>query len=164
VDALRWYVQGLSERSALDIELQIPPNFERLSSETELVIFRVVQEALTNVHRHSGSKTAAIRLAQDGAIISVQIQDWGAGMTAEKLAEIQSHGSGVGIRGIRERVRQLKGEMKINSSVSGTRITVTFPVSECSRLYETEKARTYCVTEEPHSGERIESRLANSDR
>ena len=163
-DALRWYVQGLSERSSLDIELQIPADFERLSSETELVIFRVVQEALTNVHRHSRSKTAAIRLAQDDEIVSVEIQDWGEGIPAEKLAQIQSHGSGVGIRGIRERVRQLQGEMKIHSNASGTRITVTFPVSGCTRLHEMERVRTYCTREESHGGERIESGLANSDR
>ena len=63
--ALRWYVQGLAERSELDIDLKIPENFERLSPEMELVIFRLVQECLTNIHRHSGSKTALIRVGRE---------------------------------------------------------------------------------------------------
>ncbi len=132
-EALRWYVEGLSERSTLGVDLEIPPNFGRLSSEIELVIFRVVQEALTNIHRHSQSKTAVIRLARDEAGVSIEIQDHGKGMPAERLIEIQSHGSGVGIRGMRERVRQLKGEMKIGSDGTGTKVCVTLPVSQSSR-------------------------------
>jgi PAS domain S-box-containing protein len=125
--ALRWYVQGLTERSGLDIDLKIPEDFERLSPEMELVIFRLVQECLTNIHRHSGSRTALIRVGREADKIGVQVQDHGRGMSQERLAEVQSQGTGVGIRGMRERVRQLHGELTIESNALGTRIFATFP-------------------------------------
>ena len=125
--ALRWYIDGLVERGGIDIRLNIPEDFERQSREVELVIFRVVQEALTNVHRHSGSKTAVIDLKREGDSIHLSIQDQGRGIAPEKLATIRTKGSGVGFRGMNERVHQLKGKMHIQSSDSGTRITVTLP-------------------------------------
>jgi len=125
--ALGWYVQGLTERSELDIDLKIPENFERLSPEMELVIFRLIQECLTNVHRHSGSKTALIRVGRLADNIHVEVQDHGRGMSQERVAEVQSQGTGVGIRGMRERVRQVHGELTIESNALGTRISVTFP-------------------------------------
>jgi signal transduction histidine kinase len=125
--ALGWYVQGLTERSELDIDLKIPENFERLSPEMELVIFRLIQECLTNVHRHSGSKTALIRVGREADNIHVEVQDHGRGMSQERVAEVQSQGTGVGIRGMRERVRQVHGELTIESNALGTRISVTFP-------------------------------------
>ena len=125
--ALRWYVEGLVERGGIEIRLNIPEDFERQSRETELVIFRVVQEALTNVHRHSGSKTAVIDLRREGDAIHLSIQDQGRGIAPEKLAEIRTKGSGVGFRGMRERIRQLKGKIHIQSDKTGTRITVTLP-------------------------------------
>jgi signal transduction histidine kinase len=128
--ALRWYVEGLVERSGLSIDLKIPDSFERLSREMELVIFRVVQECLTNIHRHSGSKTASIRIQRQNENVHVTVQDSGKGMSAEKLAEIQSQGKGVGLRGIRERVRSLQGELTIESSSSGTTISVTLPAKK----------------------------------
>ena len=100
--ALGWYIDGLKERSNLSIELDIPSGFERLGPEVELAIFRLVQECLTNIHRHSGSKTAAIRIAREAGKIYVEIQDRGKGISAERLAAIQSQGAGVGIRGMRE--------------------------------------------------------------
>jgi signal transduction histidine kinase/DNA-binding response OmpR family regulator len=127
IGALRWYVEGLVERGGIEIRLNIPEDFERQSRETELVIFRVVQEALTNVHRHSGSKTAVIDLRREGNTIHLSIQDHGRGIAPEKLAEIRTKGSGVGFRGMLERVRQLKGKMQIQSDKTGTRITVTLP-------------------------------------
>jgi PAS domain S-box-containing protein len=125
--ALPWYVRGLAERSGLDIELNIPDNFERLAPEMELVIFRLVQECLTNIHRHSGSKTALIRVAREADKVSVEVQDHGRGMSKERFAEVQFQGTGVGIRGMRERVRQAHGEMTIESNALGTRIFATFP-------------------------------------
>ncbi len=122
-----WYVQGLAERSELNIDLKIPENFERLSPEMELVIFRLVQECLTNIHRHSGSKTALIRVVREADKIHVEVQDHGTGMSQERFAEVQSQGTGVGIRGMRERVRQVHGELTIESNALGTRIFATFP-------------------------------------
>lgn len=135
-EALRWYVRGLEERSPVRIGLEIPSQFRRLTPALELVIFRVVQEALTNIHRHSRSKTASIRLAQDSTAVAVEIEDRGRGINAEKLVAIHSHGSGVGIRGMRERVRLARGEMKIESNGNGTKISVVFPVSESSFVGE----------------------------
>ena len=127
-EAIRWYTEGLKERSGLDISLNIPEDFGRLSREMELVMFRLVQECLTNVHRHSGSKKAVIRLACEAESVSLVVQDEGKGMSTEKLVEIQSQGSGVGIAGMRERVRQFQGDMSIQSNSFGTKICVTFPV------------------------------------
>jgi PAS domain S-box-containing protein len=125
--ALSWYVQGLAERSGLDINLKISENFERLSPETELVIFRLVQECLTNIHRHSGSKTALIRVGREADKICVEVQDRGRGMSQKRFAEVQSEGTGIGIRGMRERVRQVHGELTIESNALGTKIFATFP-------------------------------------
>lgn len=125
--ALRWYTEGLTERSGISIELNILDNLGRLAPEVELAIFRLVQECLTNIHRHSGSKTAVIRIAREADEIYAEVQDHGKGISPERLAEIQSHGAGVGITGMRERVRQSHGELTIDSNVLGTKITATFP-------------------------------------
>ena len=127
-DALPWYVRGLKERSGLDVTLIIAEDFGRLSHEMELTIFRIVQECLTNVHRHSGSKVAEIRVARSAQAVSLEVRDDGGGISPEKLLEIQSRGSGVGIRGMRERVTQLGGEMKIESAGGGTKISVMLPL------------------------------------
>jgi PAS domain S-box-containing protein len=127
--ALSWYVQGLAERSSLEIDLRVPDNFGRLPSEMELVIFRLVQECLTNIHRHSGSKTALIRVERGENTIQVKVEDQGKGMSPERLAAIQSQGTGVGIRGMRERVRHLRGDLVIESNGSGTKIYATLPLT-----------------------------------
>jgi hypothetical protein len=91
-EALRWYIQGLTERSGLEITLEISDDFERLSREMELVMFRLVQECLTNIHRHSGSASAVIRIARDIDSVSLGVQDRGKGISAEKLSHLQSQG------------------------------------------------------------------------
>jgi PAS domain S-box-containing protein len=128
--ALRWYIDGLAQRSGLSIELDIPGNLERLAPDVELAIFRLVQECLTNIHRHSGSKTAVIRIARLPDKIYAEVQDHGKGISQERLAEIQSQGVGVGIRGMRERVRQSHGELTVDSNALGTKITAIFPAEE----------------------------------
>jgi PAS domain S-box-containing protein len=125
--ALRWYVEGLAERSELSIELDIPNELERLAPEMELAIFRLVQESLTNILRHSGSKTAVIRIGRKPDKIYLEVQDHGKGMPQERFAEVQSQGVGVGIRGLRERVRHCHGELTIESNALGTKITAIFP-------------------------------------
>jgi PAS domain S-box-containing protein len=138
--ALSWYVQGLEERSGLKIGLRIPDNFGRLPSEMELLIFRLVQECLTNIHRHSGSKTAQIEIAREGENVHVAVQDQGAGMSPQRLAEIQSHGTGVGIRGMRERVRQFHGDLVIESNGSGTKVSATLPLKTPLSTHKNEAA------------------------
>jgi two-component system NarL family sensor kinase len=125
--ALRWYIDGLTERSGLSIELNISDNLERLAPEVELAIFRLVQECLTNIHRHSGSKTAVIRIARESDKIHAEVQDQGRGISQQRLAEIQPQGVGVGIRGMRERVRQSHGELIVDSNALGTKVTAIFP-------------------------------------
>jgi PAS domain S-box-containing protein len=127
--AIDWYMQGLMERSGLEIELDIAENFGRLPADLELTIFRIVQESLTNIHRHSGSKTAKIHLSRSAHDVLLEIQDEGKGIPAEKLAAIKAQRTGVGIAGMRERVRHLKGEMDIQSNDGGATIVVTFPLS-----------------------------------
>ena len=126
--ALNWYVQGLKERSGLDVDLRIPEGFGRLPADVELVIFRIVQESITNVHRHSGSKSASIRVAREVDRVIVEVQDKGRGMLPEKLAEIQTQGSGVGISGIRERLRHFGGELIVDSNGSGTKVYAILPL------------------------------------
>ena len=131
-EALSYYIEGLRERSGLEITQAIDEDLGRLSREMELAIFRIVQECLTNVHRHSGSKVAAIRLKRDDRNIFLEVADGGSGISAEKLVEIQSHRSGVGIRGMRERVMQFGGKMDIESKERGTRILIMLPFARNS--------------------------------
>ena len=126
--ALAWYTQGLAERTPLKINLDIPHDLERIPKQMELGVFRVVQECLTNIHRHSGATDALIRISRSNGTLSLEVADNGKGIPADKLAEIQLKGTGVGIRGMRERVGQFQGEMKIESGPSGTKILVSLPV------------------------------------
>ena len=127
-DAIRWYIEGLMERSGLSIDLQIAQDFGRLSSEMELALFRIVQECLTNIHRHSGSKSAVVRLSRTAGGVRLEVQDEGKGIPAEKLRGIQAQRSGVGMTGMRERVRHFSGAMDIQSNGAGTKISVVLPV------------------------------------
>jgi PAS domain S-box-containing protein len=128
-EAISLYIRGLSERSGLDITFNISEGFGRLPRDMELAVFRLVQECLTNIHRHSGSKVAAIRMKRADRCVFLEVEDAGSGIPPEKLIEIQSHGTGVGIRGMRERVLQCGGEMKIESEGRGTKISITLPAS-----------------------------------
>ena len=129
--AIRWYMKGLADRSGLIIKLDISDDFGRLQDDIEVAIFRIVQEALTNIHRHSGGKSATIRLAHNSSAISLEIQDDGKGIPPEILAAIRSQRSGVGITGMRERVRHLGGDLDIQSDFNGTKVSVTLPLAEC---------------------------------
>jgi signal transduction histidine kinase len=95
----------------------------------ELSIFRVVQECLTNIHRHAGSPTAGIRIIQDDACLRVEIEDAGKGIPPEKESTFgSSANTGVGLRGMRERLRQSGGTLQIQSNGHGTRVTAILPV------------------------------------
>lgn len=126
--ALSWYVGGLAERTSLGISLDIAEDFGRLPRDMELVVFRTVQECLTNIHRHSGSKTASIRIARHPDHITVAVEDCGNGMSRETLQRLKSGGSGVGIAGMHERLRQFGGTLSIDSDSSGTQIRMKIPL------------------------------------
>jgi PAS domain S-box-containing protein len=128
--ALRWYVEGFAERSKINVELDIPADFGRLPHDAEIAIFRVIQECLTNIHRHSGSDTAAISISRAGSRLVVEVQDSGKGISEEKQRELTSSGrTGVGFRGMRERLRQLQGTLEIQSEGRGTVIRAILNVA-----------------------------------
>jgi two-component system sensor histidine kinase UhpB len=126
--AISWFLQGLLERSGLEVQLDISKEFGRLPRDMELVIFRLVQECLTNIHRHSESATASIQIVRASNQITLDIRDQGKGMSPARLAEIQLGRSGVGIGGMRERLRQFEGTIIIESDSSGTRVFTTIPL------------------------------------
>jgi signal transduction histidine kinase len=128
--ALTWFVEGLASRAGMKINLELPKSPERFEPSVELAIFRMVQECLTNVHRHSGSKTATVRLIADGGSIRLEVQDQGSGLPANRKDALSDEGSGVGLRGMRERVKQLGGEIEIRSDSSGTLVKVVIPKRE----------------------------------
>ena len=123
--AVRWYVEGFAERSKIEVNLHLDPKVGRLPGELETAIFRIVQECLTNIHRHSGSNWASITITRDSGNVTIEILDRGKGMpTPTRL--------GVGLQGMGERVRQLRGQLEIKSGNSGTRITAIFPTNAAS--------------------------------
>jgi PAS domain S-box-containing protein len=127
--ALRWYARGFSERSMIRVDVDIAEDFGRQSQEIEITIFRVVQEALTNVHRYSGSRTASIRLTRDRESICVEIEDTGCGIPLMSASDHQMSSQGVGIAGMRERIKELNGTFQIESSPGrGTTIRTILPL------------------------------------
>jgi signal transduction histidine kinase len=143
--ALTWYVKGFSERSKIGVDLEIPEDFGRLSRDLETAIFRVVQECLTNVHRHSGSAVAKIIIQHSDGHVRVEIEDKGKGIPLQKRAELASSPAatpGVGIRGMRERLRQLGGSLEIHSKGEnkGTLITAVVPAMVPPAVVEVKSA------------------------
>ena len=122
----RLFLEGFEERSKIKVKLDIPSNFERLPHDVETAIFRVVQECLTNIHRHSGSRVAAIRVTREGNEVKVEVRDQGKGMPSG------GGGSpikvGVGIQGMRERIKQFGGRFEIRSDKKGTTVRALVPV------------------------------------
>jgi PAS domain S-box-containing protein len=110
--AVRWYVDGFSKRSKIAVDLDWPADVGRLAREAELAIFRVVQESLTNIHRHSGSSTASIQLSRTGNTVTFVVSDQGKGISPARQGEMTAAKAGVGVRGMEERVRQLGARFK----------------------------------------------------
>ena len=118
--AVRWYVDGFAQRSKIKVDLELADDFGRLNPELETTIFRVVQECLTNVHRHSGSSMAKVRIVRSNDMVSIEVADRGKGVPPEKRHAMTTNGApGVGIRGMRERLRQLGGKLEINTAEEG---------------------------------------------
>jgi signal transduction histidine kinase len=125
--ALRWYTEGFAERSAIKVDLQVSDGFDRLPQEMEIAIFRVVQECLTNIHRHSGSPTASVRLNRTNDAVDVEISDTGQGIASDRVRGDRIV-SGVGLMGIEERMRQFGGSVKVTSSENGTLVNAGIPL------------------------------------
>lgn len=130
--AAGWYVEGFSQRSGIHVSLSLPEKLKRLPDAIELALFRLLQEGLTNIHRHSASPSAQITVALAHGEIELQIEDYGKGMAPEVLERFQSNSGylGVGLVGMRERVRELGGHMEVHSAPTGTRIVATLPLPE----------------------------------
>jgi PAS domain S-box-containing protein len=129
--AIPWYLEGFSKRCGIKTSFEITQGLERLPRDVELALFRVLQESLTNVQRHSGSPTADIRIFQSGRSVSLQVTDHGHGMPADVLAEGSADwmGSlGIGLRGMSERLRQLGGTLEMSSTDTGTQLCATVPM------------------------------------
>jgi two-component system, NarL family, sensor kinase len=128
--ALGWYADGFKKRSGIQVEVQSQPGLPRLSTEKETALFRVVQESLTNVLRHSGSSKAWIRVSFDSASVSLSVEDEGRGIGGNQRPTLTQaiNSAGVGILGMRERLQQLGGSLDIRSGASGTQVTAVLPL------------------------------------
>lgn len=125
--ALFCYVEGFSKRSKINVKLEITPDLGRFSSDMEISIFRLIQECLTNIHRHSGSLTARIRIGRNESSVSVEVEDEGKGISSQHVSAI---GDGVGLPGMRERLRCFGGNLQIHSNESGTKLTAVIPIAQ----------------------------------
>jgi len=143
--ALKMYIEGFTERSKITVELQFPDHFDRLPRDLETTIFRLVQESLTNIHRHSGSPVAEIRVVRLENEVRVEVEDQGKGIPPEKTPELLSNGTpGVGVRGMRERLRQLGGSLEISSEGNGrgTLVVARVPLVNARAMAATASAGT----------------------
>jgi PAS domain S-box-containing protein len=128
--AASWFVSGFSERSGIPVSLDLPPDLPRPSEAVEIALFRVLQESLTNVHRHSRAASAEIKVEADAEQITMEIRDHGRGMPEEVLEQIEEGTKlGVGLAGMRERIHELGGEFEVKSDENGTAVRATVPLS-----------------------------------
>ena len=123
--AIPWYVEGFTKRSGIEIETILPAELDRLPQPVELALFRVLQESLTNIHRHSQSKWAKITLLVRDGLALLKIEDRGKGFGVGNLPSAKA---GIGIASMRERVRELDGELRVSSGLSGTTVEAKVPL------------------------------------
>jgi signal transduction histidine kinase len=130
--AAKWYVEGFAKRSGIETTLDMPEDLGRLPSSLELALFRVLQESLTNVHRHSTSKRADVSLRLSGDKVVLRVRDYGKGIpvdTLDRFRRRNAHG-GVGLAGMRERIHELGGQLEMESDSRGTQVVATLPRAE----------------------------------
>lgn len=146
--AAKWYIDGFSKRSKIEVKLDIPQDFDRMPDEVELALFRVLQESLTNIHRHSGSATAEIKVERSPKQVILRVTDHGKGISTERLEEFRRTrgGVGVGLAGMRERVEQFGGSFRIESREHSTNLTVILPLTAQSA---DRKKITFVVPDNP---------------
>jgi signal transduction histidine kinase len=128
--AAKWYLDGFAQRSGIQVTSEIPDDMPRLSHSVELALFRVLQECLTNIHRHSGSPRADVAVERTPGGVTLRIRDYGKGISPELLERFRASGShaGVGLAGMRERAREQGGHLDIESNESGTTVTVQMAI------------------------------------
>ncbi len=127
--ALNWYARGFAQRSGIAVDLWVSPELGRLPQDVETTVFRIVQECLTNIHRHSGSPTAAVHVLRGDGVVVVEVKDEGRGLPQgfRQAKGAARERFGVGLAGMEERVKQLKGRLKLESDARGTRVSVVLP-------------------------------------
>jgi len=156
LSALRWYLDGLFQRSGIETALEVnPPDFPRLALEVETAMFRIIQEALTNVFRHSGARHVWITLTQREGDVIVKVRDDGKGLI-DRITELRSGAPGVGIRGMSERAKELGGQLSVTKAHPGTllEVTIPLPTSVSSRSQRPEEKPTVSETSNhPVSGQ-----------
>ena len=132
--AVHWYVEGFSERSGVQVKLNfIPHELTRLPGVLELALFRILQESLTNIHRHTHSQSVDIQLKLDADEIALEVRDHGQGMPSELLEGFRNGGGkGIGLRSMNERASELGGRLEIQSDKNGTLVRVTAPLSDAA--------------------------------
>lgn len=151
--ALKWYVQGFTERSKIATKLELAVDGERLPQDFELCLFRIAQECLTNIHRHSGSSVAAVRLLRTDREIKLEVSDEGAGISTETQSKVAAgETAGVGLRGMRERVRQLGGRLEIHSNGTGTTVRATVPYVKAELSGDGSGGDYSSASEDGHAG------------
>ncbi|MGB6307846.1 MAG: PAS domain S-box protein [Steroidobacteraceae bacterium] len=129
LSALRWLADGFRQRSTIEVRLDLPVAMQRLPRDDELSLFRVAQEALTNIHRHADSPWAAIRLKVQSNSVTLEVEDAGCGMARTAGADLDAPSLGVGLAGMRERIRQIGGTFSVESTGTGTRVRATIAIS-----------------------------------
>ena len=125
-----WYITGFARRSGIEVNVELPEEQPRFTESMDLTLFRVLQECLTNILRHSGSKKAEVRLEIAGQEVVLSVRDYGKGMTREQIEKFMTSGTdvGVGLGGMRERVRDLGGKVELQTPGAGTTVKVTLPL------------------------------------
>ena len=129
--AVRWYAEGFAKRSGIQVSIDIAEDIGRMPRPAELALFRVLQESLTNIHRHSKSARADVFLGSVAGAAVLRIRDYGKGMARDTLQNFLDTGArvGVGLAGMRERIREQGGRLDIQSDKNGTTISVTLPMA-----------------------------------
>lgn len=149
--AAEWYIEGFSKRSGINVKTEIANSQERLPRSMEIALFRVLQESLTNVHRHSGASDAIVHFQHQAEAVILEIKDFGKGIPEERLRLLSgvSAETGVGLAGMRERLNELNGNLEIESDSRGTSMRATVPfyamtgpaqLGDCGRANEAAQA------------------------
>jgi signal transduction histidine kinase len=130
--AVKWYVEGFAQRSGIEVNVSLPEDIRSLPNPMALGLFRVLQESLTNIHRHSNSTKAEVTFELSADRVVLNVRDYGRGIRLDILSNFRANGtnSGVGLAGMRERIRELDGQLSIQPCTPGTLISVTLPLSK----------------------------------
>jgi signal transduction histidine kinase len=152
VSAARWYVEGFGRRSGIATKLELPEHLRRLPRGSETALFRILQEALTNVHRHSGSRAVDVCVTETQDKVILAVKDYGMGVPREVLDRFWKTGNvGVGLAGIRERLKELGGSLEIESNLDGTLLRATIPIPSPELQARDSRERMLVQDEAPHA-------------